>query len=216
VVTSTAPVNGATGVSRTANVTATFSEPMDAASTGTSTFVLSDGTSTVAATVTYNSTSRVATLNPSSPLAYDTLYTATVRSGPAGVRDVAGNPLAQDRVWTFRTVADTSLPTVSSTNPAAGTTGVSRTTNVRVNFSEAMDTTTINAATIELRDASNAIVPAIVSYDAPNRRATLNPNPTLAPLAPYTARVRSGANGVKDAQGNALAVDRVWTFTTGP
>jgi hypothetical protein len=32
--------------------------------------------------------------------------------------------------------------------------------------------------------------------------------------AQYTATVRSGATGVKDAAGNALAADRTWTFTT--
>jgi uncharacterized delta-60 repeat protein len=213
-VTSTTPANGATGFSRTGNVTATFSEPMDAASINTSTFVLSNGTSTITATVSYNATSRVATLNPSSSLAYNTLYTATVLGGLAGVRDVAGNPLAQDHEWTFRTIADTTAPTVSSTSPAAGATGVSRTANVRVTFSEPMDPATIDASTIQLRDASNAVVPAVLTYDAPNRRATLNPDPTLAPLATYTATVRGGATGVKDGQGNALAADRVWSFST--
>ena len=55
-----------------------------------------------------------------------------------------------------------------------------------------------------------------MSYSATNLRATLNPNPTLATLTTYTAVVHggAGAQSVKDAAGNPLAVDRSWTFTT--
>ncbi|MCO4238406.1 DNRLRE domain-containing protein, partial [Pseudarthrobacter sp. MDT3-28] len=33
----------------------------------------------------------------------NTMYTATIESGPAGVKDVAGNALATDKTWTFTT-----------------------------------------------------------------------------------------------------------------
>jgi hypothetical protein len=55
------------------NVTATFSEPMDAATINGTTFRLMVGASTVTATVSLSG--NVATLNPSSPLAYSTTYT---------------------------------------------------------------------------------------------------------------------------------------------
>ena len=46
-----------------------------------------------------------ATLTPSSPLASGTTYSATVKGGSAGVKDVAGNALSADFTWSFTTVA---------------------------------------------------------------------------------------------------------------
>jgi hypothetical protein len=104
-VTGTSPAAGATGVAVTANVTGTFSEAMDTATVTSNTFTLTTGTTTVPAAVTYNSTDRVATLNPNADLAAGTTYTATIKGGTGGVKDAAGNPLASDRTWTFTTAA---------------------------------------------------------------------------------------------------------------
>ncbi|HEV8348412.1 MAG TPA: DUF4082 domain-containing protein [Vicinamibacterales bacterium] len=107
-VTSVAPANGATGVSTTATVTATFSEAMNASTITTGTFVLRNpSNAVVAATVSYNATTRVATLDPSQPLSGSTTYTATITGGSAGVNDAAGNPLANNVVWSFTTAAAT-------------------------------------------------------------------------------------------------------------
>jgi hypothetical protein len=106
-VTGTSPAADATGVAVSANVTGTFSEAMDPATVTSSTFTLTTGTTTVPATVAYNSTDKVATLDPGADLAAGTTYTATIKGGTSGVKDVAGNPLAQDRTWTFTTAAPT-------------------------------------------------------------------------------------------------------------
>ena len=53
-----------------------------------------------------------------------------------------------------------------------------------------------------------------MTYDAATRTVTLTPTSPLANLTLYTATVKSGASGVKDAAGNPLASDVVWTFTT--
>ena len=50
----------------------------------------------VAATVTYDSQTKTATLTPTLPLRNGVTYTVTVRGGAGGVTDVAGNPLAAD------------------------------------------------------------------------------------------------------------------------
>jgi hypothetical protein len=42
----------------------------------------------------------------------------------------------------------------------------------------------------------------------------LNPDADLAANTTYTATIKGGTGGVKDAAGNALASDRTWTFTT--
>ena len=109
---------------------------------------------------------------------------------------------------------DTTPPTIIATAPANGASNVSVGSNVTVTFSEAIDAATINGSSFELRDSSNALVPATVSYNAATHTATLDPTPALENSAAYTATVRSG---IKDIAGNSLAADHTWTFNTaGP
>ena len=123
-VTATAPAAGATGVDVAANVTGTFSEGMDPATVTSGTFTLASGTTPVAATVTYGSSGKVATLNPDADLAAGTTYTATITAGANGVKDVAGNALAADKTWTFTTAAAPELTPIgekaASLNGALG------------------------------------------------------------------------------------------------
>jgi alpha-galactosidase len=105
-VTATTPANAATGVARSVKPSATFSEAIDATTLTSTTFTLSpSGGSAVAATVSYDATSRTATLSPSSTLAAATTYTARVKGGSTGVADLAGNRLAADATWSFTTAS---------------------------------------------------------------------------------------------------------------
>jgi hypothetical protein len=112
-VTATLPAANAANVDPETVVTATFSEAIDPATLTPSTFGLQWVSST---TVTYDPTTRTATLKPSSPLAAATTYTATVKGGVAGVRDLAGNALSTDIAWSFTTA---SIPTYSVWNSSA-------------------------------------------------------------------------------------------------
>ena len=214
-VSSVSPAANATGISVTTTVTATFSEALDATTVSAASFTLRDAAGAlVSAAVAYTATTRVATLTPTAALTTLTVYTATVSTA---VRDVAGNALATAQSWSFTTVAaDTTPPTVTATSPASGATGVSGTANVTATFSEAMNAASITTTSFELRGPGGTLIPAAVSYSATNRRATLNPTPTLTALTTYTAVVHggSGTSTVKDSAGNALAADRSWTFTT--
>jgi probable HAF family extracellular repeat protein len=100
---STSPANNATGIASSANVTATFSEPMDASPTATdgdpstitgTTFKLvklnSDGTTTkVTATVSYAVLTKRAKLNPASNLKLGATYKATVTTGAQDLQNKA-------------------------------------------------------------------------------------------------------------------------------
>jgi hypothetical protein len=181
----------------------------------TATFLLRDpALATVPAAIAYDPATRTATLTPTATLAYSTVYTATVKSGVAGVKDGAGNALAADRVWSFTTGADTTPPTVTSVTPASGATAVAPASTVTATFNEAMTASTITTATVLLRDPAAVTVPATVTYTAATRTATLTPTAALASSTTYTATLKSGATGVKDTAGNALAIDYVWAFTT--
>ena len=114
----TSPANGKTGVARGTNVRATFSEKMDVATIGTSTFKLfkvnADGTTTrvTNAPVTPSADGLSAKLDPygssDNRLAKNTKYKAVVTTE---AKDVAGNALdqnpslagAQQKAWFFTT-----------------------------------------------------------------------------------------------------------------
>jgi hypothetical protein len=104
-VTSTNPVNGATGV---ALITATYSEAMNASTITAATFTLSGpGPTPVTGTVSYDASSYIARFTPSSPLAAGSLYTATITTG---AKNVAGDALASNYVWSFTTAASSGNP----------------------------------------------------------------------------------------------------------
>ena len=207
-VTARTPADKATGVPVGNTVTATFSEPVQGAD-APGAFVLKAGTTVVGATVSYDATSRVATLKPAAALGTNPTYTATLADG---IRDAAGNPLAPVS-WAFTTAApaapvDTAAPTVTAQSPGVNATGVLVTSAVIATFSEAVQGVT-TAAAFTLK-AGTATVGATVSYDAASRTATLRPTAALAANTRYTAMVTSG---VKDVANNPLTAVS-WTFTT--
>jgi hypothetical protein len=102
-VASRTPANGATNIAVGANVSVGFSEPMNAGSVnGTSFTVVPAGGAALAGTVTANAGGTGFTFNPSADLAANTSYTVTVTTGAS---DLAGNTLAANDTWTFRTAA---------------------------------------------------------------------------------------------------------------
>jgi len=106
---STDPQSGATGVSPTANLTATFSEEMNASTINATTFKLfkKGSTTKVGASVSYDATADKATLDPTNSLKRGTTYKAVVTTD---AKDLAGNSLDQNsslsgpqqRVWSFK------------------------------------------------------------------------------------------------------------------
>jgi probable HAF family extracellular repeat protein len=97
------PANGATNVGRNTSVTADFSERMDPATLtkSTVTLVKSGTTTLISATVSYNDSTKMITLKPSSNLAARTKYTAKLTGG---VKDLAGNALSNaPYTWNFTT-----------------------------------------------------------------------------------------------------------------
>ena len=101
-VTSYSPGSNALLVRRSSNASATFSEAVQGI--GGTTFTLKNASTgaVVAASVYRNGTTNQWILNPQEPLAAKTRYTVTLTGGTAGIRDLAGNPLA-GRSWQFTT-----------------------------------------------------------------------------------------------------------------
>ena len=216
-VTSIDPANNATGVSINKKITATFSQAMDPSTINMATFTLAGpglagpGTTPVSGTVTYDVVNSIATFTPAGNLATNTAFTATITTG---VTNLAGTGMASNFVWSFTTGAtpDTTPPTVTSTIPANGATGVPINQAVSATFSKAMDPTTINAATFTLTGPGATPVSGAVTYAAVGTTAAFTPTSNLAPFTTFTATITTGAT---DLAGNALASNFVWSFTTG-
>ncbi len=100
-VVSVAPLSGANGICPNTIVVATFSKAMNPSTINGTTFTLdAPGPAPVAGQVTYDASSNAATFTPASDLALDTLYTATITTG---AKDLFGNALASNFVWSFTT-----------------------------------------------------------------------------------------------------------------
>ena len=207
-VTSVAPGGNATGVAAGTNVTATFSTAVLGVSAGT--FVLKNAAgATVPAAVTYNATTRTATLDPAAALAADTTFTATLVGGTSAIRDSAGTPLATVS-WTFLTGP---APAITGYTPGSNALLVRRGNNVSVMFSEAVQG--VNGATFTVKNAATgALVPAAVFRNGTTNQWILDPQQALAAKTKYTVTVTGGGTAIRDLAGNQLS-GRTWQFTTG-
>jgi hypothetical protein len=165
----------------------------------------------VTGVVTYVPAGSVATFTPGADLLAGTAYTATVTTG---AQDLGGNALAANYVWSFTTAAaaNTTRPTVISTIPANAATAVPLNQVLSATFSEGMNAGTINATSFLLTGPGTTPVAGLVVYASVGSTATFTPTATLLPNTLYTATITTAAT---DLYGNTLAVDDVWTFTTG-
>jgi hypothetical protein len=227
------PQPGATGVSRSTNVTVNFDRPMAAASVNESTFLLyrSDNSQLIPATVSQAPTEPLGieyVLDPygSGPGRLDpsTEYRVEVTTG---VHDIRSRHMGHSTTWRFTTAALTA-PYVTQVSPQGGATGVPRNTDVRVTFSEPMDPASMNTSTLQFRyydvlcidryspcNFSMQQLPATVRKDAadPSGRTWVIDIGTLSANKRYMVRVTTGVRDISD--GLQMASNKEWYFTTG-
>jgi hypothetical protein len=112
---------------------------------------------------------------------------------------------------------DVTPPTIVSTLPVDGASGVARTTAVTVTFSEAVTPAAVGAATLSLNAETLPEALSVAGTVAINGSlVTFTPSAPSAPLALgtlFTARVDVG---LTDLSGNALAAPFTFNFTTEP
>lgn len=162
-VTVTNPANGSltasTSTSGVANggkqVTATFSESMNAATINAATFKLAPtgGVALIPASVGYNDVSKVATLTTASALLANTSYTAVIQ---APIANGTGTPLGCTYTWTFKTAAALIATPPSSfdlglaaTYAIAATAGVTNAAATTINGNVVLDpNATCNAVSV--------------------------------------------------------------------
>jgi hypothetical protein len=217
-VTATSPIDAAINVPINRGIVAMFSEKMTPASINKFSFkVTQPGGTAILGVVTYASSS--ASFKPRRPLSSNTHYIATITTG---ARDLAGNRMASDYVWSFDTDGNVDFirPTVTSTNPVNGASAVPITQKINATFSKLMNYASINTADFFVTSAGGRVTGTIsYFYDATNMVtiATFAPNANLRLNTLYTATITKAA---RDLAGNGLAGNRasgsyVWQFTTG-
>ena len=152
-----------------------FTEQVQAS---TLSFVLSTGGTPVPATVSYDPAIQTAILDPTTNLVPGTTYSVML----SGIQDLSGNSM-MGASWSFTTAsADTTPPTVASTSPISGRTGVAIASKVTATFSEDVQASTIGFTLLN----GTTPVSAAVSYDPSSRTVILIPSASLNPATTYT------------------------------
>ncbi|MFV8361074.1 Ig-like domain-containing protein [Flavobacterium sp. LS1P3] len=203
VVESTTPVNGALAVPFRQLISATFNEEMDAATINQSTFIITkaDGT-TVTGTVTYSGTTALFT--PGVPLTPNTTYSARIKTG---AKDVMGNALQADYVWTFST-GMLIVPMVSNTDPLNNAINITLNKTITATFSVPMNPLTLNSSTFTVKQGTNTVA-GVITYSGST--VSFTPTNLLTANTVYTVTITTGAESTADA---SLAANYVWNFTT--
>ncbi|MFL6714021.1 MAG: Ig-like domain-containing protein, partial [Sulfurifustis sp.] len=114
-VTAVDPPDGAVGVATDKPIVATFSEQISNSTVNTTSFFIEDDAGMPADGASVAPSGRKAFFTPSAiTFKKGTLYHATLTTG---ITDVAGNHLAADKTWTFRTLVDEWDATTTSSAP---------------------------------------------------------------------------------------------------
>jgi tetrahydromethanopterin S-methyltransferase subunit B len=233
------PANLATGVFLNQKINATFSKLMDPLTITTANYKLAGpGTNPVTGTVTYDLITKIATFKPSSNLTANTDYTVTITTG---VKDLAGNAMANNYVWTFRTGTTLAQAPINlgaagafaimarSSTSSTGVTLINGDVGVNPGSAQGIPPSQVNG-TIHVQDAAiieaqasllaaynDAISRSIGSQTLPGNIGGLTFTPGL--YTNSTSVLISGGNVTLDAQGDSSAVfifKMGSTLTTGP
>src|SRR5579884_169067 len=200
------PDNGVKGVSVNTSIRVVFSKPIDPSTINKDTFFLNIATP---GTYSYDDASQTAVFTPSNSLPSSKGIIVTVTKG---VKDLAGNPLADSLTWSFETsVPDQTPPKIMTRIPDQNAKDISVNTDISVTFDEEVDPPSLQSNFV-LTDPAGSAVPTNFTYTVGSRTAVLRPQSDLKSQTTYQVWVKKG---VKDLSGNATPSDTSWFFTTG-
>jgi hypothetical protein len=205
-VSSVSPLKGAEGVDINSKIEIVFSEEMDAATIDAVSVsaISSVQEAFLEGTLQYSGSKAVFT--PAKPLAYSASYIFRISTG---VKDKAGNAMAQEFTWSFKTrpLPDTTAPTVLSVSPLNLSKNAAANSTVTATFSETMDGGTVTAATFFLHKGQTPVTGTVTLS---NNQAVFVPQAPLSQGTTYTATLTTG---LKDLAGNPLGGNYQWSFT---
>ncbi len=202
-VTGTSPTSGATQVSTNAKMIVVLDRALDSSTVNT-TNVLLQNTSSVPGTVNLLGSNAIV-FSPTNPLPANTAHTLTVTTGVLDT-GVPPNSLSANYNISFTTgnsILNPNPPTVVSTVPTNGATGVSITPSIVIQFSEPMNSVTINTTNISLKQGM-VTIPSTVQLVG-DSTAVLVPNSSLNYNTVYTIEVGTGVQDISIPPDNMTA-----------
>ena len=210
------PEAGLGAVEPDASITVRFSEPIDRSTvTAASLRLMSGGAATPVTFGFSNGDRTVALVTP--PLKLNTTFTIEVTTG---ITDVAGNPLSAALSSTFKTKSpDTIPPAVSAIAPANNAVNVPVGTDIRVSFTEPIDTATITPATFRVI-VDGAPVAGQFTFADSNATVRFAPDAPLPFDAVVITELTAGItdlfeNALVDGAGQPITTPLTFTFLTG-
>ncbi len=144
----------------------------------------------------------------------DTLYTVILRDGDDGLYDIAGKPLADDHIWSFRTRSASGPLQILETLPARREQQVEVNSPIIINFNDALDTASVTAAKIEVTDAKGRRAAGKVKVGPAPWRLVFTPQRPLRHRNKFAVIVRGGEKGIKAEDGQPLSDDYKFHFET--
>lgn len=216
------PLNGATAVPLDAKLVLKFSEhipgtirvtPVAASMTDAVTITNAAG-ARIDGAVTYSASTYTAVIRPQSAgvdIAWAANARYTVQVDGSKLLDSNGNAVPGTIVFSFVTGSanDTTAPTLVTTDPLNGATGISRSDALWGQLSEQLSAASVSSATVRVLDGA-AQLPGAVWYDPSNRRVVFTPTGLLPAARALTLEI----GAVTDLSGNAKAVTNTIGFTT--
>lgn len=192
------PPSGAENAPVNSSLYVVFDHRMDETTFDGSTFIMLGG---VAGQVSYSNDT--AWFVPDAELAYDREYMAVL---DGSIADTAGVSLGQSFSWSFTTTSDDSVsPKVVSVYPADGAGDVPLDTDIKISFSENVNTSPPSNWTLTVSDGLTGLVESV------SRDIVLQPNSQLEYNHTYTVTF---AGTIYDYYGNSLDTTVTWSFTT--
>jgi hypothetical protein len=220
-VTAIDPPNGAVNVSENVKINVTFSEQMDVSSVNFDSISLQTpfGTEIRISSTTGFQTPTTLTMTINMLLqqgAYVILIRGESSAPGRTVKDLAGNPLANDVRATFTVGAPT--PYVVERTPDSVGMNNPTTVAATARFSEALDPASVNASTVLLVDGADNPIPISIAYAPSNFRIVVVPQQPLRDGWSYEVTLKGGASGprITNLAGTPLLRDFTWTFFIAP
>ena len=204
------PANAATNVFVTDKIRVFFSEPMNKASVENG-FTLSwtdaNVLKTAGGTFSWEDDNTSFAYTPTASLRENTVYTIKLLNS---ITDLSGNNLVQSQS-SFTTVAQAQL-TIRYLGPGNNNTSVPVTTPVVVDFSEPVNTYTVNSGTFRLL-LGNTAVPGTFEFLNENSRVVFRPDENLNFSQTYSINLTEGIQDVSQPTSSNLSAS-ITTFTT--
>lgn len=104
---------------------------------------------------------------------------------------------------------------LQSIYPPRDETDVPLDAKIKLVFSNAMQTSSLNAKTIALKTVNEETIDVSYTYHPNSRTLTLTPTEELAAVTAYTIEIKGGVNGVLDVMGDHSYRHYAFSFLTG-